>query len=96
VLKALARERPAGVEVVLLTTSHYQSYSGMLPGRIAGHYDRTTVRSIVALGAVSSCSRRTDRIVSMELTDAALDCQTDGCLSTFCGYEDAPHRRAIQ
>lgn len=41
VLELLARQRPAGVEVVLITPSHYQSYSGMLPGLMAGHYRQT-------------------------------------------------------
>ncbi len=38
VLRALARQRPQGVETVLLTPSPWQWYSGMLPGWMAGHY----------------------------------------------------------
>lgn len=38
VLDRLARERPAGVEIVLVTPSARQLYSGMLPGWIAGAY----------------------------------------------------------
>lgn len=38
VLRALTRERPIDVEVVLVTPSPFQSYSGMLPGWMAGHY----------------------------------------------------------
>ncbi|NMM36937.1 MAG: FAD-dependent oxidoreductase [Glaciimonas sp.] len=38
VLQALAREKLAGVEVVLVTPNSHQNYSGMLPGWMAGHY----------------------------------------------------------
>lgn len=38
VLRALARENPAGVEVVLVTPASHQNYSGMLPGWMEGHY----------------------------------------------------------
>lgn len=38
VLDRFARERPRGVEVVLVTPSDRQLYSGMLPGWIAGAY----------------------------------------------------------
>ncbi|HYM48287.1 MAG TPA: FAD-dependent oxidoreductase [Burkholderiaceae bacterium] len=38
VLRALARERPANVEVILVTPSDQLIYTGMLPGWIAGHY----------------------------------------------------------
>lgn len=40
VLSALAREKPTDMEVVLVTPSSHQIYSGMLPGWIAGHYTR--------------------------------------------------------
>src|ERR1035437_7391 len=40
VLQALAREKPAGVEVVLVTPNSHQNYSGMLPGWMAGHYSQ--------------------------------------------------------
>ena len=38
VLRELARRRPSGVEVMLVTPHERQLYSGMLPGWIAGHY----------------------------------------------------------
>lgn len=38
VLRALAQQRPPGVEVILITPCAHQNYSGMLPGWIAGHY----------------------------------------------------------
>ena len=38
VLRALARRRLTGVDVVLVTPSNQLRYSGMLPGWVAGHY----------------------------------------------------------
>ncbi|MFM2054411.1 MAG: hypothetical protein RL456_2448 [Pseudomonadota bacterium] len=47
VLAWLARERPAGVEAVLVTPQPRQVYSGMLPGWLAGHY--TEAQCVIAL-----------------------------------------------
>lgn len=44
VLHALALQRPAGLEAVLVTPSRYQNYSGMLPGWVAGHYPLSACR----------------------------------------------------
>ncbi|MEO6959925.1 MAG: FAD-dependent oxidoreductase [Burkholderiaceae bacterium] len=41
VLKALAQVQPTDVEVILITPSVFQNYSGMLPGWMSGHYSRT-------------------------------------------------------
>lgn len=38
VVEALACEKPQDIEVVLVTPSRFQIYSGMLPGWMAGHY----------------------------------------------------------
>ena len=38
VLRRLALERPAGVEITLVSAGRHAPYSGMLPGLIAGHY----------------------------------------------------------
>lgn len=46
VLRVLACEKPTGIEVVLISPSSYQNYSGMLPGWIAGHYNKYSVKSI--------------------------------------------------
>lgn len=43
-LRALARSKPADVEAVLITPSAQQSYSGMLPGWMAGHYTPEDIR----------------------------------------------------
>lgn len=40
VLEQIARERPQQLEVTLVTPYERQLYSGMLPGWIAGHYER--------------------------------------------------------
>jgi pyridine nucleotide-disulfide oxidoreductase family protein len=44
VLEALASARPSDVEVVLVTSSVFQNYSGMLPGWMAGHYEQKQCR----------------------------------------------------
>ncbi len=44
VLQALARQRAAHLDVVLVTPSPWQYYSGMLPGFIAGHYTEADCR----------------------------------------------------
>ncbi|MDU6725322.1 MAG: hypothetical protein E6471_01065, partial [Bradyrhizobium sp.] len=38
VLRSFARERPANVQLTLITRADKTPYSGMLPGLIAGHY----------------------------------------------------------
>ena len=38
VLRRLVLERPAGVEITLVSAGRHAPYSGMLPGLIAGHY----------------------------------------------------------
>lgn len=54
VLQRLARQRPAGVEVVLVTPALRQVYSGMLPGWLAGHY--TEVQCVVALAPLAEAA----------------------------------------
>ena len=44
VLEKLTRDSLSDVEVLLVTPSRYQNYSGMLPGWIAGHYSREQSR----------------------------------------------------
>lgn len=59
VLHALARQRPRGVEAVLLTPSPWQWYSGMLPGWMAGHYRaedcRIDLRPLAAAAGARLC-----------------------------------------
>lgn len=38
VLAQLAQQRPAGLQVTVLTPYPFQTYSGMVPGLVAGHY----------------------------------------------------------
>lgn len=44
VLEKFARHPLAGIDLVLVTPSPFQNYSGMLPGWIAGHYTREQSR----------------------------------------------------
>ncbi|MDP3844388.1 MAG: hypothetical protein Q8Q81_17780 [Oxalobacteraceae bacterium] len=44
VLQALAREKSADIDVVLVTPGSHQNYSGMLPGWMAGHYTQPQCR----------------------------------------------------
>ena len=67
VLEALARERPAGVETVLVTPSRYQIYSGMLPGWMAGHYTQSQCQiDLHPLARSARIDMVTDRIVGMD------------------------------
>jgi pyridine nucleotide-disulfide oxidoreductase family protein len=54
VLQALARQRPAGVEAVLVTPAPRQVYSGMLPGWLAGHY--TAAQCVIALAPLATAA----------------------------------------
>ena len=58
VLHALARQRPRGVEAVLLTPSPWQWYSGMLPGWMAGHYRAEDCRIDLRPLAAAAGARR--------------------------------------
>lgn len=62
VLEALASERPCDVEVVLVTPSVFQNYSGMLPGWMAGHYQqkqcRVDLRPLARSAGVELVSKR--------------------------------------
>src|SRR5258706_14294699 len=67
VLEALARERPAGVEAVLVTPSQFQIYSGMLPGWMAGHYVQAQCQiDLQPLAKAAHICMVTNRIVGMD------------------------------
>jgi pyridine nucleotide-disulfide oxidoreductase family protein len=67
VLEALARERPGDVEVVLVTPSRYQIYSGMLPGWMAGHYGQSQCQiDLHPLAQSARIGMVTDRIAGMD------------------------------
>lgn len=67
VLQVLAREKPAGVDVVLVTPSPYQSYSGMLPGWIAGHYSQAQCQlELSSLAHAAGARLKINRIVGMD------------------------------
>ena len=69
VLAAFAKAPQAGTELVLVTPSRYQYYSGMLPGWIAGHYREEECRIDLANWA----ARAGARLVLTEL--AGIDAQ---------------------
>jgi pyridine nucleotide-disulfide oxidoreductase family protein len=72
VLAALARQRLAGAEVMLLTTHGAQVYSGMVPGLAAGHYTAEQCRIALApLAAAAGASLVTGTAVAL---DAAARC----------------------
>ncbi len=67
VLEALARARPAGVEAVLVTPSPFQIYSGMLPGWMAGHYERAQCQiDLRPLARAARVQTVTDRVARMQ------------------------------
>jgi pyridine nucleotide-disulfide oxidoreductase family protein len=80
VLRALAKTRPAGLDVVLITPSKYQHYSGMLPGWVAGHYTQAQCRvDLDPLVQAAGARLLLDQIVGM---DAARRC---------VGFSQGPH-----
>ncbi len=67
VLRALAREKPAGVEVVLVTPTSHQNYSGMLPGWMAGHYVQAQCQiDLRPLARTANAHMLVDRVVAMD------------------------------
>lgn len=80
VLRALAKTRTAGLDVVLITPSKYQNYSGMLPGWVAGHYTQDQCRvDLEPLIQAAGARLVLDQIVGM---DAARRC---------VGFAHGPH-----
>jgi len=78
VLEALANKRLRGVEVTLITPASEQSYSGMLPGWISGHYSQAACQiDLEPLVAAAHGQLVVDSVVGM---DAARRCVglTDG------------------
>ncbi|MDZ7855661.1 FAD-dependent oxidoreductase [Sphaerotilus sp.] len=69
VLQALAQQRPANVEVVLVTPAPRQVYSGMLPGWLAGHY--TEAQCVIALAPLAEAAGVTLRRAAAVGLDAA-------------------------
>ncbi|OGB41871.1 MAG: pyridine nucleotide-disulfide oxidoreductase [Burkholderiales bacterium RIFOXYC2_FULL_59_8] len=69
VLRALAKQRPEGINVVLITPSRYQYYSGMLPGWIAGHYTQAQCRvDLAPLIQAAGARLVLDQIVGLDTT----------------------------
>ncbi len=67
VLQALAREKPVGVEIVLVTPASHQNYSGMLPGWMAGHYTQPQCRiDLQPLAQAAQVRMVVDRVTGMD------------------------------
>jgi pyridine nucleotide-disulfide oxidoreductase family protein len=72
VLRAFARQRPAGVEVTLVTPAERQLYSGMLPGWIAGHYPLDALAIALApLAQAAGVRLVLDRVSGLDLVAGA-------------------------
>jgi len=68
VLRALAQQPLAGAEVMLLTPYRELTYSGMVPGLVAGHYSAAQCR--IALAPLAAAAR----VHLVEGQATALDC----------------------
>lgn len=67
VLQALARDRLPCVEVVLISPSRWQHYSGMLPGWMAGHYTLEDCRiDLVPLAERARVTFIEDHLIGMD------------------------------
>ncbi len=67
VLRTLAREKPTDVDVILVTPSTHQNYSGMLPGWMAGHYTQRQCQvDLLPLVQAAQVQMIVDRIVGMD------------------------------
>lgn len=67
VLHALAREKHPDVDVILVTPSAHQNYSGMLPGWMAGHYTQRQCQvDLRPLAQAAQAHLIADRIVGMD------------------------------
>jgi len=72
VLRTLAAQRTAGVDVVLITPCPQHHYSGMLPGWVAGHHTQAQCQiDILPLARAAGVRLVLDQMVSM---DAARRC----------------------
>ncbi|MBI3371283.1 MAG: FAD-dependent oxidoreductase [Betaproteobacteria bacterium] len=72
----LAASKLTGVTVMLVTPDTHQTYSGMLPGLIAGHYSRDDIQiDVASLAQRSGVELVVDRAVAL---DAARRCVTLG------------------
>lgn len=66
-LRALAKRRPAAIDVVLITTTKHQNHCGMLPGWVAGHYTQAQCRiDLAPLLQAAGVRLVLDQIVDMD------------------------------
>ena len=78
VLRALAQQPLAGAEVMLLTAGPELSYSGMVPGLVAGHYSAAQCRIALAPLATAARVHLVDGLATALDTEARLVKLADG------------------
>lgn len=67
VLELLAREKPSDLDIILVTPSHFQNYSGMLPGWMAGHYQQAQSQiDLQALAQKANVQMIIDHIIGID------------------------------
>jgi len=78
VLRALAKHRPAGLDVVLVSPSRHQNYSGMLPGWLAGHYALSACRiDLQPLAQAAGARLLLDQMVGLDAQRRCVVLQED-------------------
>lgn len=78
VLARLARHRPPGWDVLLVTPQPRQLYSGMLPGWVAGHYTLEQISiDLQPLARSAGATLALDAAIGLE-ADAGVVCTRDG------------------
>jgi selenide,water dikinase len=75
VLRRMARSPIPGCETVLVTPTPYSTYSGMLPGLIAGHYGRPDVQvDLLRLCHAARVRLLQDRVTALDAANATVTC----------------------
>lgn len=78
VLQALARQRPGGLSITLISPSRWQHYSGMLPGWMKGQYTLEACRvDLLPLVRQAGADFIEDHIVGMDAEQKCV-CLSDG------------------
>jgi selenide,water dikinase len=81
VLRTLARIRPSGVEVTLVSPERVAIYTGMIPGRLARLYAPEEVAiDVAALAARAGATFLADRVVALHPAERSVDLALRGPL----------------
>ncbi len=79
VLLTLARKKPQGVEIVLISPFGRQIYSGMLPGWMAGHYQLDQcVAYLERLARVAGVRFVQDEVIRLDANCSLIGCAQSG------------------